>query len=55
MTSDIYFISDVNAFPKTMAANEKLTIQALKDHDKVHPKFKASVGQPTNREVTKET
>ena len=37
-----------------MAANEKLTIQALKDHDKVHPKFKASVGQPTNREVTTE-
>ena len=34
-----------------MAANEKLTIQALKDHDKVLPKLKASVGQPTNREV----
>ena len=34
-----------------MAANEKLTIQALKDHDKVLPKLKAHVGQPLNREV----
>ena len=31
-----------------MAASEKLTIQALKEHDKVQPKLKAVAKSPTS-------
>jgi len=34
-----------------MSANERLTMQALKDHDKVQPKLSAAGTAPTRHEV----
>lgn len=39
----------------TSSINEKLTIQALKDHDRVQPKFKSSPLPPDSKEGSKDS
>lgn len=41
------FVSDLD-----MSVNEKLTIQALKDHDKVQPKFSSTSRGQGSKEVS---